>query len=201
MAKLDPVFLGLNAYNLVVALLVFLDGIIDFFHFWSFSEVVIDLYCIAASLIIVLLETIGSPRIVEYVPIMKKWLGRGILYIILGVLGVGHYVDETKFVFSLVAGILVIVLGVIAIFLHFFRVEMSIPLVVHIKGEQSQVRWDSEVHSGDRSYQKMPTATDSPSTSSTSIAPAATYSFQGESTSTSYQSQIPSVQKSEYETL
>jgi len=195
MAKFDVVLLGLNFYNLLVALLVFLDNIIDFFHFWSFSEVVIDLYSITASIIIVLLETVGSPRVVEYVPIMKQWLGRGILYIILGVLGIGHYVDE-KYVFGLIAGILVVVLGVIAIFFHFFRVEMSIPLIVHMKGEKGQVRLDSEAHASEYSYQKMP-----PTDSSSSIAPTASYSFQQPDSSSSYQSQIPSVQKSEYETL
>ncbi len=109
---LDILGLLLNAYNISVGLLVLVSSVMDLFRFFSFEAVMVDLYVMyvqtlpndmrkrcsfltvflhpfdhlipfrAAGLMILTLETIGSAKVVEYVPIMKQWLGRGILYIL-----------------------------------------------------------------------------------------------------------------------
>jgi len=125
----------LNIYNVSIAVMVIISSLIDFFHFWGFDSAVVDIYILAAATIIILLETVGSPRVVALLPIMKLWFGRGVLYIFLGVLCIGHYV-EGESPFSLVVGIAVMVLGLLAIVFHFVHVPMSTPFLAHWRGQQ-----------------------------------------------------------------
>lgn len=59
----------------------------------------------------------------------------------LGVLCIGHYIDSLYFS-SLLAGLTVIVLGTFALMFHVAGLQMSVPLVVNLKREQQQVRFE-----------------------------------------------------------
>ncbi len=45
---------------------------------------------------------------------MRSWLGRGLIYMFLGAICIGHYVDE-KETFPMFAGVVVVILGVLFI--------------------------------------------------------------------------------------
>jgi len=153
---MDLVPLLLNAYNLVVALFVLVDALIDFFRFWGFAEVIIDLFCITTAIVIAILEIFGSQKLVEFLPIMKQWIGRGILYILLGILCLGHWIDENNMEYSLAAGIIVMILGAAAIGLHFLQVPISLPLLVNLKGESNAAHLSSDNTSASEiSYQRV----------------------------------------------
>jgi hypothetical protein len=98
-----------NCYNLTVAVLIFTATCLDFFRFWGFEDIIIDLYpndpvycslllsirdvsqiiflyiltfCRGVSVILAMIETVGSPTIIEQVPLLKSWFGRGLLYLL-----------------------------------------------------------------------------------------------------------------------
>jgi len=199
MVHIDAIQIAKNAYNLVVSLLLFIPSVIDFFHFSSYESIMVDIYVMAAAVVVVILETVGSERLVEFLPVLKTWLGRGVLYILLGLLVLGHYVDE-RFVFALAASIIVVVLGALALTAHFLHIPMSTPMINSLRGERNDVRFDAPREpEGQSSYQQVFAQT--PTNTSSSTGYNSSYQFSTDSTPPVLQPETKPVTHQGYEEL
>eukprot|EP01116_Phalansterium_solitarium_P000727 TRINITY_DN10581_c0_g1_i1.p2 TRINITY_DN10581_c0_g1~~TRINITY_DN10581_c0_g1_i1.p2 ORF type:complete len:240 (+),score=38.40 TRINITY_DN10581_c0_g1_i1:37-756(+) len=80
----------LRGFQLMVAAFVVLDGALSFIYVNAVS-IVIGLLYVWIGAFLILLEFKPPQPIIDYCPFLHKWLGRGLLYIFLGVYGI-HYI-------------------------------------------------------------------------------------------------------------
>eukprot|EP00033_Pygsuia_biforma_P000639 GCRY01000754.1.p1 GENE.GCRY01000754.1~~GCRY01000754.1.p1 ORF type:complete len:132 (+),score=15.42 GCRY01000754.1:39-434(+) len=105
-----------NVFNLIVAALVGIDGVIRILDSPKFQWFVIAVFIVIFALFILIIELAMPHLITQYMLFTCNWFGRAFFYLFLGFMVVGE--DG----FDLVAGVIVIVISIVWFVMYFIRV-------------------------------------------------------------------------------